>query len=253
MGEASSRAAHGRAPRGTIARVSRVGLGCMRLSTDEDRDEVRARATLAAALDGGVRWIDTARAYGRDASELGHNERLVAASAAPREGVRIVTKCGMARPEGRWEPDGRAAAVLAGARASARDLGRPPDVLLLHAPDPRVPLATSVRALLRAREEGHARGIGLSNVSRGQLEALGDDVEIAAVQVALGASDDAAARGGVLSWCRERDVTVLAHTPLGGPKRAGRLARDPALLAVAGRHRGATPTRGTTRGSSARR
>ena len=42
----------------------RIGLGCMRLSTDEDRDEERALATIAAAVDAGITVFDTARAYG---------------------------------------------------------------------------------------------------------------------------------------------------------------------------------------------
>ena len=52
----------------------RVGLGCMRLSTDESRDEELALATIAAAAEAGVTVFDTARAYGRGADELGHNE-----------------------------------------------------------------------------------------------------------------------------------------------------------------------------------
>ena len=56
----------------------RVGLGCMRLSTDADRDEQRAVETIAAAVDAGITVFDTARAYGRDETELGHNERLLA-------------------------------------------------------------------------------------------------------------------------------------------------------------------------------
>ncbi len=213
----------------------------MRLSTDDDRDDARALATIKAALDAGATWLDTARSYARDDRELGHNERLVARALGSRSDVRIVTKCGMARPGGRWEPDGRARAILDDARASARDLGRPPDVLLLHALDPRVPFATSVRALARAREQGLTRAIGLSNVTRRQLESLPSDIELAAVEVPLGAHDDAAARGGVLAWCKERGITVLAHAPLGGPARAGRLERDLVLRAVASRHEGATP------------
>src|SRR3954468_18644236 len=49
----------------------RVGLGCMRLSTDDDRDEERALATIAAAVAAGVTVFDTARSYG-------DNERLLA-------------------------------------------------------------------------------------------------------------------------------------------------------------------------------
>ena len=71
---------------GWLARLGelRVGLGCMRLSTDEGRDEEPALETIAAAARAGVTVFDTARAYARDATELGHNERLLARGAAPR-------------------------------------------------------------------------------------------------------------------------------------------------------------------------
>ncbi len=62
----------------------RIGLGCMRLSTDPDRDEQRALATLRAALDAGITTLDTARAYGCDEADLGHNERLIARALATR-------------------------------------------------------------------------------------------------------------------------------------------------------------------------
>src|SRR5437764_471761 len=60
----------------------RVGLGCMRLSTERERDEARAIATVQAALDAGVTVFDTAHAYGRDDGERGHNEALLARALA---------------------------------------------------------------------------------------------------------------------------------------------------------------------------
>ena len=54
----------------------RVGLGCMRLSTDEPRNHTLAEKTIAAAVEAGVTVFDTARAYGHGEAELGHNERL---------------------------------------------------------------------------------------------------------------------------------------------------------------------------------
>jgi aryl-alcohol dehydrogenase-like predicted oxidoreductase len=56
----------------------RIGLGCMRLSTDDGRDEEVALETIAAAAAAGVTVFDTAHAYGLDEGELGHNERLLA-------------------------------------------------------------------------------------------------------------------------------------------------------------------------------
>ena len=61
-----------------VDRLPRIGMGCMRLSTAPDRDDARAIAVIHAALDAGVRLLDTADAYAHDASEMGHNERLIA-------------------------------------------------------------------------------------------------------------------------------------------------------------------------------
>jgi aryl-alcohol dehydrogenase-like predicted oxidoreductase/predicted kinase len=218
---------------------SRIGLGCMRLSTEPDRSEDRAVATVHAALDGGVIVFDTARAYALDEGDLGHNERLLARALAAHplgDKARIVTKCGMTRPAGSWRPDGRARSIVADCEESLRALGgRPIDLLLLHAPDPRVPLATSVRALASLLDRGLARGIGVGNVTRGQLAEALDLAPLTAVEVALGAGDDSALRGGVVSLALEHGVWVLAHAPFGGPSRAARLSRDEALQQAAAR------------------
>lgn len=208
----------------------------MRLSTESDRDEDRAFATIEAALDAGVTIFDTARSYALDERELGHNEQLLARALKRRPGVatRVITKCGMRRNGGAWLPDGRARTIVEDALASVRALeGVPIAVLLLHAPDPRVSIATSARALARVKEDGLARSIGVCNVTRRQLEEAADEAPITTVQVALGAYDDVAIRGGVLGLCIERGIEVLAHSPLGGPRRAPRLARDPALVRIA--------------------
>ena len=94
------------------ASLPRLGMGCMRLSTATDRDEERAIAVIHAALDVGVRLFDTADAYARDASEIGHNERLIGRALEAWRGDRgdvvVATKGGMTRPSGLWIPDGRA-------------------------------------------------------------------------------------------------------------------------------------------------
>src|SRR5262249_14181520 len=151
----------------------------------------------------------TARAYALDERALGHNERIVALAikSRPEVAARVITKCGMRRDGGGWIPDGRARSILEDAHASVQALdGLPIDVLLLHAPDPRVSIATSARALARAKEEGLARAVGVSNVSRKQLEEAAGEAPIAAVEVALGAYDDAAIRSGVVGFCLERGI-----------------------------------------------
>jgi aryl-alcohol dehydrogenase-like predicted oxidoreductase/predicted kinase len=216
----------------------------MRLSTDEARDEERAFATIAAAAEAGITVFDTARAYGHGPDELGHNERLVA-QAVRRCGAdstaRVVTKGGMSRPGGGWIPDGRAKAIRADCEASLAALdGLAIDLYLLHAPDPRTPWRTSVRALARLADEGLVRRVGVSNVNRQQLDEALELAPISAVQVALSPFDDRAVRGGVVERCAERGIDVMAHSPLGGPRRAARLDRDPGPARVAERL-GATP------------
>src|SRR3954468_18806805 len=89
-----------------VVRLPRIGMGCMRLSTAADRDDARAITVIHAALDAGVRLFDTADAYARDASEMGHNERLIAAALRSWSGdartVVVATKGGMTRPGGLW-------------------------------------------------------------------------------------------------------------------------------------------------------
>ena len=221
-----------------------VGLGCMRLSTDADRDEERALATVSAAAGAGVTVFDTARAYGLGTDELGHNERLLARAlraCGAEATARLVTKGGMTRPEGAWVPDGRAKAIRADCEASLEALdGLPIDLYLLHAPDPRTPWRTSVRALARLVEDGLVSRVGLANVNRGQLDEALALAPVAAVQVALSVVDDRALRVGLVERCAEAGIALIAHSPLGGPRRAAGLARRQVLREVAEAH-GSTP------------
>jgi aryl-alcohol dehydrogenase-like predicted oxidoreductase/predicted kinase len=216
----------------------------MRLSTDADRDEHRALETIAAAAGAGVTVYDTARAYGRDESEPGHNERLLA-RALRRSGAdaqaRIVTKGGMARVGNVWVPDGRAKSIRADCEASLAALdGLQIDLYLIHAPDPRRPWLTTLRALARLLDDGLVKRVGVSNVNRGQLDEALEVAPIAAVQVGLSVFDDRPLRGGVVERCAESGVALIAHSPLGGPRGARGLARQEALTAIA-EARGVTP------------
>ena len=215
----------------------------MRLSTDEDRDTERALRTIAAAVEAGITVFDTAHAYGVGESELGHNERLLARAlrdSGAEASARVVTKGGMTRARGGWIPDGRAKAIRSDCEASLEALdGLPIDLYVIHAPDPRTPWRTSVRALARLEDEGLVRRVGLANVNLRQLDEALELAPVAAVQVALSPYDDTALRGGVVDRCVEQGIAVIAHSPLGGPRRASRLARLQTLASVA-EARGAT-------------
>jgi aryl-alcohol dehydrogenase-like predicted oxidoreductase len=211
----------------------RIGLGCMRLSTDADRHEERGAEVIAAALQAGITVFDTARAYG-------DNERLLAESirrSGAQTRAHIITKGGMTRTGGAWIPDGRAKAIRADCEASLAALdGLPIDLLLVHAPDPQTPWPTSLRALAALVDAGLVRNVGVSNVNRRQLDEALELAPVAAVEIALSLIDDRGLRGGVLDRCAERGIPVIAHSPLGGPRRAGELAHSEAVAGIAAAH-----------------
>ena len=204
----------------------RIGLGCMRLADG-------GAATIAAAATAGITVFDTARAYGENERLLGQALRECGADGR----ARIVTKGGMVRPGGAWVPDGRAKAVRADCEASLAALdGLAVDLYLLHVPDPRTPWPTSVRALARLVDEGLVRRVGIANVNRRQLDEAMELAPVAAVQVALSPFDDRALRGGVVERCEQLGLALIAHSPLGGPKRARGIARRPGIAELATAH-----------------
>ena len=213
----------------------------MRLSTGADRDDEAAVAVLRAALEAGVTLFDTADAYCRDETDSNHNERLIAGALASagvdRSRLLVATKGGLTRPQGRWVPDGRARHLAAACEASLAALGLERIALYqLHAPDPRTPLTTSVRALAALQRQGLVDAIGLCNVTVGQIEQARTIGDVASVQVELNPWNDANVLSGVVRYCVDRRIRLLAHRPLGGPERARKAARDRVLLDVAALH-----------------
>jgi aryl-alcohol dehydrogenase-like predicted oxidoreductase len=196
--------------------------------------EEQARATLHAALDAGINFIDTAGAYCLDESEYHHNERLIASVLRLRGSpATVATKVGVLRPGGAWTVDGRPSTIRAAALASLEALGvQALDLLQLHAPDSRVPFADTVGALARLREEGKVKLIGLCNVSWQQLVAARRIVPIATVQNRWNVEDRRAEADGMLDHCAREGIAFLAYSPFGGARGApvlgthGRLAEQ---------------------------
>ncbi len=130
-----------------------------------DRDQ--AKAALRQAVELGVNFIDTADSYGPDVSE-----ELIAETLYPYpDDLVIATKGGLIRPgPGRWEADGRPEHLREACEGSLRRLKLDQIPLYqFHRPDPKVPVAESIGALVELKDEGKIRHIGVSNVSEAQL------------------------------------------------------------------------------------
>ena len=199
-----------------------IGLGCMPLSTRRRPPEAQALRTIHAALDAGVRVLDTADAYAPDESEVGHNERLIATALRGRsENVVVATKGGHVRRGTDWELDGTPGHLRRACEASLRALGRDAiDLYFLHRPDPRVPYAESVGALRELRDEGKIVHAGLSNATVAQLDEAERIVPIAAVQNELSLGYAAPLANGEVEACAERGILMMAWSPLGGLRAA---------------------------------
>ena len=152
--------------------VSAVGLGCNnfgRLDTPTYTAEGTAEV-LAAAIEAGINFFDTADIYG---AEFGLSERLMGPVVAKaRERMVIATKFGHTEyesPLAHLGPGGSRAYIRASIDQSLERLQTDfIDLYQHHTPDPRVPIEETLEALNELIEEGKVRHIGHSNYSAEQ-------------------------------------------------------------------------------------
>lgn len=212
-----------------------IGFGGMPLSIQGRPDEAQGVRVLHAAIDAGMTLIDTADVYCLDDSDIGHNERLIAAALRDREGVRVATKAGLRRPRGAWVNDGTPKHIREACEQSLRSLQTEQLWLYqFHAPDPRVAFEKSVEAFAELHREGKFKWFGLSNVSVAQLDAASRILPVQSVQNRLNPyfreSIDVARE------CARRRITFLAYSPVGGGRLAKKLPKFEVLQDIARAH-----------------
>lgn len=143
--------------------VSVVGLGCNNFGRRVD--EAGTKVVVDAALAAGINFFDTADIYGGTLSE----EFLGRALGARRKDIVLATKFGMKVDEDK--KGGKPEYVKQACEDSLRRLGTDYiDLYQFHEPDPSVPLADTLGAMMDLVKEGKVREIGCSNFSPEQLE-----------------------------------------------------------------------------------
>ncbi|MDQ7904788.1 aldo/keto reductase [Phytohabitans sp. ZYX-F-186] len=226
--------------------VGGIGLGLLPLAAEGRPDYDDAIATVRHAVEVGVPFLDTADCYGLTSHEHGYGERLAAAALATfgrdwPDRVLIATKGGLLRGEtGGWINDARPEHLVRACDASLQRLGLESIPLYqLHRPDPAVPIEESVGTLAELRRQGKIQHIGISNFSVDMIERVRPITPIGSVQNRLSLFDREEL--ATVAHCQRLGIAFLAWGPLGGRRRAPRLAAAlPALAPVAARHR-ATP------------
>jgi len=199
------------------ARIPAVGLGTWDL-----RGRTCAKM-VEQALRLGYRHVDTAEMYGNE-REVGEGLR---ASGINRDDVFITTKV--------W-PNNLAPADLA--RSTEESVARlrlsHVDLLLIHWPSPRIPLAETMGALCRMKQAGFARHIGISNFTVPLIE---EAVRLATEPLVTNQIEwhPYLDQSKVVAACRRHGLAVTAYSPI-ARGRAG----DDAQLRRIGTHHGKT-------------
>lgn len=222
--------------------VTVLGLGTFALGGTEwsyswgaqsDEDSI---ATIRRAVEAGINWIDTAAVYGR-----GHSEDVVRRALAPfAESDRpyVFTKCGLV-----WNAAdsideserrvGNPESLRQELEGSLRRLGVDTiDLYQMHwPPEDGTEIEEYWAALVRLREQGKVRAIGLSNHSVDQLERAEAIGHVDSLQPKFSAIDRGAA-ADVIPWCQAHGTGVIVYSPLQSglltgafsPQRVGALA-----------------------------
>jgi 2,5-diketo-D-gluconate reductase B len=189
------------------AKIPAIGLGTMTLQGAVCVEAVRAALRL------GYRHIDTAERY-RNEAEVGEGLRQGLREAGlKREDVFVTTKV---------YHDKLAAADFQGSfDDSLAKLDLPwVDLLLIHWPNPAVPLAETLGVLCKAKREGRAKHVGIANFTTALLQ---EAVKLASEPLVTNQIEvhPFLDQGKVLAACRARGLAVTAYCPLGRGKVPG--------------------------------
>ena len=204
--------------------TSEIGLGCMTMTgIYGPADETESIATIHAAIDSGVSFIDTADAYGG-----GSNETLVGKAIADRrDKVVLATKFGniYARDSERGA-DGRPEYVREACEASLKRLNIDViDLYFQHRVDKEVPIEDTVGAMSDLVKAGKVRALGLSECSSETLRRAHAVHPISALQSELSLWTQFALNDH-LPVCNELGVTYIAYSPLGRGMLTGSIKAD---------------------------
>ncbi|CAH1669429.1 MULTISPECIES: aldo/keto reductase [unclassified Chelatococcus] len=190
-----------------------LGLGTWQSRNDE------AAAAVEAALQNGYRHLDTAIAYDNEEA-VGEGLR---SAGVPREGIFITSKV---------PPEQIGSGALE--RAAEASLKRLKldylDLILIHWPNPSIPLKESMRALNAAKREGLVRHIGVSNFPVALIE---EAVHHSAEPLATNQCEyhPRLDQSAVLAACRRHGIAFTSYAPLGRTK----ILSDPVIAAIAER------------------
>jgi aryl-alcohol dehydrogenase-like predicted oxidoreductase len=190
------------------------------MGPQDDGDSIPA---IHAALDHGMNWIDTAALYG-----LGHSEEIVARALAGRSTrPYMFTKC-----ERVWDDQGRIGASLKGSavrrecEASLRRLKSDViDLYQIHWPEPDEDIEEGWTELVRLKEEGKVRYIGVSNFSVSQMKRAQAISPITSLQPPYSVVTRDVERE-ILPYAQKNDIGIIVYSPMSAGLLTGEMTKE---------------------------
>ena len=197
-------------------------------------DEVKAQKAVEASINSGITLIDTAPAYG-----MGKSEEIVGrAIKGKRDKLVIATKCGLIWHEAKGTHfltygDGTKIYRYLGAESiehevneSLKRLGTDYiDLLQPHWQDSTTPIEETMTAMMKLKEKGKIRAIGVSNATLEQLKEYSKYGELDSDQEKY-SMIDRQVEELVLPWCRENKVSMLAYSSMSRGLLTGKMSPD---------------------------
>ncbi len=207
--------------------VSALGFGCMGLSSayGPPTGQQEGIKLIRAAVERGVRFFDTAEAYGPFA-----NEELVGEALAPfRKDVVIATKFGFGiNPDGtRYGLDSRPDHIRQVTEASLQRLKvEAIDLLYQHRVDPHVPIEEVAGTVKQLIGQGKVKHFGLSEAGAQTIRRAHFVQPVAAVQSEYSLWTRDPEQHGVLAVCEELGIGFVPFSPLGAGFLTGKIAAN---------------------------
>jgi aryl-alcohol dehydrogenase-like predicted oxidoreductase len=209
--------------------ITRIGFGAWAAGgsgwafawgSQDDRDSI---AAIHAALEVGINWIDTAAVYG-----LGHSEEVVAqALVGQAKKPFVFTKCARAWNEKReivkcLKSDSIRRECEASLRRLRVDVI---DLYQMHWPEPEEDIEEGWTTMLRLKEEGKVRWIGVSNFNVPQMERIAKIAPITSLQPPYSLVNPAAG-AEILPYCGRNNIGVIVYSPMGSGLLTGKMTRE---------------------------
>ncbi|MEX2606994.1 MAG: aldo/keto reductase [Kiritimatiellia bacterium] len=192
--------------------VPALGFGTYQLNGDDCRNAV------TEALDMGYRHVDTARMY-KNETEVG---RGIQDASVEREDIFLTSKI----MRDHLDPDN----LVRELQNSLRELQTEYlDLLLIHWPNPDIPLSSTLDAMKKVREQGYIRHLGVSNFPSALLKEAVEQAPILCDQVEY---HSMLGQEALLSMAGEYDVMLTAYSPLA----QGEVVKHPVLESIGAKY-----------------